>query len=133
MEPLCDRPQSFLSLGGTETEMPGAMVHSATCEAKEVLVGAQGTETRGKQLLKHAQAGQPALGQTELNSPENWECWARAFLLSYLREGAKAFIHRFLAVIVEGFYQGALISHHFSSPCRAGAGRWWPGPCAPKG
>lgn len=96
-------------------------------------MGAQGTETRGKQLIKHAQAGQPALGQTELNSPENWECWARAFLLFYLREGAKAFIHRFLAVIVEGFFQGALISYHFSPTCRAGAGRRWPGPCAPKG
>lgn len=85
-------------------------------------MGAQGLRPRGKQLLKHAQSGQPALGQTELNSLENWECWTRAFLLSYLREGAQAFIHRFLAVIVEGFFQGALISHHFSLPCWAGAG-----------
>lgn len=89
---------------------------------------------RGKQLVKQAHSGQLALWQIELNfTGKLWECWTHAFLFSYLRERAKAFIHQFLAVTVEGFFQGALISHHFSLPCWAGAGSWWPGPFAPKG
>lgn len=100
-----------------------------------MLVGAQGIETQRKAAGK-ASTLWPASTLAE-RAEFHWKTLGVLdTCLSVIlpeRERAKAFIHQFLTVTVEGFFQGALISHHFSLPCWAGAGSWWPGPFAPKG